>query len=81
VTISHGGRGVAARACGLVNLEPTKVAYVLALCSELAFTSKISAVGLHEYTLKLLNLYYAKGIFHPYHCLRCTLHQEHQAIQ
>ncbi|ONM05725.1 Homeobox-leucine zipper protein REVOLUTA [Zea mays] len=24
VTISHGGRGVAARACGLVNLEPTK---------------------------------------------------------
>jgi len=35
VTVSHGCRGVAARACGLVNLEPTKVAYALALCSEL----------------------------------------------
>lgn len=25
VAVSHGCRGVAARACGLVNLEPTKV--------------------------------------------------------
>jgi len=45
VTISHGGRGVAARACGLVNLEPTKVAYASALCSELTITSRVSAVG------------------------------------
>ncbi|CAD6205358.1 unnamed protein product [Miscanthus lutarioriparius] len=29
VTISHGGRGVAARACGLVNLEPTKIVEIL----------------------------------------------------
>jgi hypothetical protein len=28
VAISHGCRGVAARACGLVNLEPTKVSVV-----------------------------------------------------
>lgn len=54
MTISNGGRGFAARASGLVNLEPTKVAYDLALCSELTVTSSISVVGLHEYILKLL---------------------------
>jgi hypothetical protein len=31
VAISHGCRGVAARACGLVNLEPTKVLYTSAI--------------------------------------------------
>jgi hypothetical protein len=35
VTISHGGHGVVARAFGLENLEPTKVAYDSAVCSEL----------------------------------------------
>jgi len=29
VTVSHGCRGVAARACGLVNLEPTKIVEIL----------------------------------------------------
>ncbi|CAN6317089.1 unnamed protein product [Urochloa humidicola] len=29
VTVSHGCRGVAARACGLVNLEPTKILEIL----------------------------------------------------
>ncbi|CAN6296863.1 unnamed protein product [Urochloa humidicola] len=32
VAISHGCRGVAARACGLVNLEPTKVIEILKDC-------------------------------------------------
>jgi len=44
VAISHGCRGVAARACGLVNLEPTKVCisivwdFMLPLLSFLVFS-------------------------------------------
>ncbi|KAJ3682329.1 hypothetical protein LUZ60_014902 [Juncus effusus] len=29
VAVSHGGRGIAARACGLVNLEPSKIVEIL----------------------------------------------------
>lgn len=48
VAVSHGCRGVAARACGLVNLEPTKVTVYVKLRLELNVSSRTPVVCFQE---------------------------------